>query len=77
MGELKVWQSGYRTGVNLARSVVGLGKGRHRRAATKRPQVIPPGAHVETFGEAVRWGQPFLDWGKPWRWLCGLKGGQS
>jgi hypothetical protein len=68
MTEAQMWQSGYRDGVRLARSVA-RGRFHHSRRSRSRPVKIPPGAHVETFGEAIRWGEPFLDWGKIWRWL--------
>lgn len=67
MSEWDIWTGGYRQGVRLARAT-RLGSTR-RRANRTRAMKIPPGAHVETFGEAVRWGQPFLDWGRPFRWI--------
>jgi hypothetical protein len=69
MTETQTWGSGYRTGVKIARAV-RLHGGR-RRAGRSRQEIIPAGAHIETFAEAVRWGAPFLDWGKMWRWLAG------
>jgi hypothetical protein len=69
MTETQIWGSGYRTGVKIARAA-RLPRG-HRKAGRSRQQVIPAGAHVETFAEAVRWGSPFMDWGKMWRWLIG------
>jgi hypothetical protein len=66
----KDMQKSFRSGVRLARSATRLGGRRHRVSRSK--SVMPPGAHIETFSEAIRWGQPFLDWGRPWRWLKNL-----
>jgi hypothetical protein len=47
MTETQIWGSGYRTGVKLARAV-RLHGGR-RRAGRSRQEIIPAGAHIETF----------------------------